>query len=92
MSDEGLGMAHRHFAELGYPFRYDDKLREHFVVVRDDAETELRQAVNFCPICGEKLPESLRGEWFDRLESLGVDPMNEQPPAEYTNGSWWRSR
>ena len=90
MSDE-MDECHTHFLQIGENVGYDDAKREYFIVVRRlGCRSTIIQAISFCPICGEKLPESLRGEWFDRLEALGVDPMNDPIPAPYQDGSWWR--
>jgi len=45
--------------------------------------------ITFCPWCGQKLPDSLREDWFDRLEQLGVDPYSAKIPEEFTDERWY---
>lgn len=47
-------------------------------------------AIQFCPFCGTKLPQSRREEWFSKLEGLGVDPWRGQIPEEFRSDAWWR--
>lgn len=35
----------------------------------------------FCPFCGARLPSSMRDQWFDRLEELGLEPEDDLPDA-----------
>jgi hypothetical protein len=81
---------HSHFSGIGKAVGYDDALREYYIVVKEHEGATERQAITFCPICGEKMPTSLRADWFDRLEEMGIDPLNDPIPDEYSNGSWWR--
>jgi hypothetical protein len=81
---------HFHFTSIGKHVGYDDALREYYIVVSNHAGVAERQALLFCPICGDSFPKSLRGEWFDRLEARGIDPLNEEVPVEYRDGTWWR--
>ena len=46
--------------------------------------------ITHCPWCGITLPESRRDEWFDKLESLGIDPWEEDIPEEYQSDKWHR--
>lgn len=48
------------------------------------------QQIYFCPWCGERLPQSQRDKWFDELEALGIDPMNEPYPEKYKTAEWRR--
>jgi uncharacterized protein DUF6980 len=84
--------AHKHFLEIGKNVGYDDAKREYFIVVkRLGRRTSIVHAISFCPICGEKFPKSLRNEWFDRLEGIGIDPFKNPIPAPYVDGTWWRA-
>ena len=47
-----------------------------------------KQALFFCPWCGEKLPSSLRDRWFDELEAAGIDPATHPIPEPYRTGAW----
>jgi hypothetical protein len=39
-----------------------------------------------------RLPESRRDEWFERIESLGLEPDDERIPEELKSGAWWRGK
>lgn len=39
--------------------------------------------MDYCPFCGQRLPESLRDAWFDRLDELGLEPEDDEIPAEH---------
>ncbi|MEZ5680649.1 MAG: hypothetical protein R3E14_05060 [Erythrobacter sp.] len=65
---------------------YDGRFDEYWVPAGS-----ARQALFFCPWCGEKLPESKRDEWFDAIEALGLDPWNDQAPVEYQSDAWWQN-
>jgi len=69
------------------PITYLDKFREYCFVL---GEVQL-QTITYCPWCGTKLPTSLRDEWFDQLEALGLEPESPDIPLSLTSGSWWRS-
>lgn len=47
-----------------------------------------RQLIYFCPWCGERLPPSRRGRWFDELEAQGLDPLNDPVPEPYKTAAW----
>lgn len=49
------------------------------------------QEIFYCPWCGKKFPGSLRDEWFDQLEGMGVDPIGEPEhvPSEFMTDAWW---
>lgn len=49
---------------------------------------EARQCLFYCPWCGEKLPPSKSDQWFDALEALGIDPLNDEVPDLYRSGAW----
>lgn len=49
--------------------------------------------IRYCPWCGERLHESRRGEWFEKLEALGFDdPFSEEIPAPFRTDEWYRGR
>ena len=81
------------------PVAYDDQFREYYIMIRDSADPDYGSAVNlsFCPFTGERLPESLRNEWFETLEGFGIDisigELNDpRVPTDMRTGQWWRSR
>lgn len=73
------------FNEIGLV--YISKYREYGLDYRDGGSA--LQIIYFCPWCGVELPKSLRNEWFDRLESIGIDPLDVNVPAKYTTSDWW---
>jgi len=63
------------------------KFREYGLKIIDGGSSYLE--INFCPWCGSRLPDSLRDEWFDRLEYLGIDPAVNKIPEEFLNDLWY---
>lgn len=51
--------------------------------------SEVIQQIFYCPWTGRKLPNSLWDTFFDELESIGVDPMEDDIPEEYISEAWW---
>jgi hypothetical protein len=45
--------------------------------------------IDHCPFCGDRLPSGLRTEWFDRLDELGLDPIDDLPEPLQSD-RWWR--
>jgi hypothetical protein len=43
---------------------------------------------NTAPGAVPRLPESLRGEWFDAIETMGLEPDDENIPKEYLSEEW----
>ena len=70
------------------PIQYIPKFREYGLRVLDGGSSVI--ALNFCPWCGEKLPDSLRMDWFAQLEKRGIDPTaNETIPPEFETDQWY---
>jgi hypothetical protein len=68
--------------------RYEAKLREYGIPVLDGGSSTIK--IEFCPWCGQKLPDSLRGKWFDALESRNLEPNDPAIPAEMLSDAWWQ--
>lgn len=51
------------------PLTYDPKFDE-YSIVRDGPSLQL---IKFCPFCGGLLPKSRRDQFFDELESAGIE-------------------
>ena len=68
-------------------FKYSPKFREYGILYNNGGSY---QVVHFCPWCGTSLPSSLREEWFEKLDQLGIEPDGETPIAMQTN-EWWAS-
>jgi len=64
------------------------KFREIGVQVLDGGTSQIE--LFYCPWCGQKLPKSLRSEWFDELERLGIDPNGDNIPAEFSDEHWYK--
>jgi len=91
MSDKADLSPHQiHISILGPNIGYDDRVREHFIVIENHDDACVCQEIRFCPLCGIEFPQSLRSSWFDRLLAIGIDPMNDSIPDPYSNGSWWK--
>lgn len=74
-----------------YPIIYNNKFREFGISILDGGSSYLK--IQYCPITGKKLPKSLRDEWFDELEKLGLEPSDsEKIPKEFLDDNWWISR
>ena len=63
------------------------KFRETGIRILDGGSSYLE--IKFCPWCGQSLPKSLRNVWFDRLEQMGLDPIGQDIPAEYSDERWY---
>ena len=67
---------------------YSEKFREYGLFIHDGGSSSL--AINFCPWCGAKLPDSLRDQWFAELEVLGFDdPLSQEIPESFRTGAWY---
>ncbi|MGW5481912.1 DUF6980 family protein [Streptomyces sp. NPDC004008] len=62
------------------------RFREYGLVVHDGGTSSI--GIDFCPWCGQRLPESQRDRWFEELESRGIDPWNDEIPAEFQDDRW----
>jgi hypothetical protein len=69
---------------------YVDHFREYGIRILDGGTSF--QEIAHCPWCGCRLPESLRGEWFDSIEGLGLAPGDPSIPEQYLSDQWWRHR
>jgi hypothetical protein len=51
------------------------------------------QVLNFCPFCGGQLPVSRRDQFFEELDSQGIDfavgDDISKLPARYRKARWW---
>jgi hypothetical protein len=69
------------------PISFLRKFQEYGIDIKDGG-TSILQIAN-CPWCGVTLPKSLRNEWFDRLEALGIDPYGEGVPSQFLDERWY---
>jgi hypothetical protein len=69
---------------------YMPKFREYGILILDGGTSI--QTIQFCPWCGTCLPSSLRDEWFDQIERLGLEPDSKHLPSQYTTDAWWNTQ
>lgn len=66
---------------------YNEMFDEYGLIVHDGGQSYI--IINFCPWCGEKLPQSVRDKYFLELEKLGYDsPYEENIPEKFKTSAW----
>lgn len=66
---------------------YSDIFDEYGIAINDGGNSYV--TIDYCPWCGEKLPESKRKKWFDELEKLGIEnPLEDDIPLEFKSSIW----
>ena len=81
-----------------FPVKYIPMFREYGISAVKPSHAV--QQMNYCPWCGQKLPESLRDEWFDEIDELGLDDIDlgsivdgdPRIPEDMKSDAWWRKR
>ena len=68
---------------LKFSVKYD----EYGIIIHDGGTSSI--TILFCPFCGQKLPDSKRDLWFETLEAKGLDPWEDETPAQYNIYGWW---
>ena len=64
------------------------KFREYGIPIGDGGTSY--RLIQYCPWCGESLPASLRNEWFDKMDEMSIDPVDEKNvPAAYRDERWY---
>ena len=77
------------FECLDVLIKYSSQFDEYGLIIHDGGNSLVE--IYFCPWCGEKLPESKRDTWFNKLEELGFDnPSEENIPKEFLSDEWYR--
>ncbi|GAA2250419.1 hypothetical protein GCM10010232_42900 [Streptomyces amakusaensis] len=66
--------------------RFSAEFQEYGLIVHDGGTSII--TIDFCPWCGRRLPESQRDRWFDELERRGIDPGEDEVPAEFRDARW----
>ena len=64
------------FDNVDTPILYTEKFDEYGLKIWDGGNSSI--LIEFCPWCGEKLPNSKRDDWFDRMEKLGINPWEDK--------------
>jgi hypothetical protein len=67
---------------------YIPKFREYGIRIFDGGSSFI--VISYCPWCGEKLPVSLRSEWFRRIEELNLEPDSLELPIDFATDQWWK--
>lgn len=65
---------------------FNPRFREYGLLVHDGGTSTI--LIVFCPWCGSRLPQSQRDRWFEALENRGIDPWQDDIPAEFHDGRW----
>lgn len=78
----------KHLAEGEVAIVYIPELRVYGIKILDGGPSF--QRIYYCPWCGQKLPDSLRLEWFEAIEKLGLEIDDPNIPQEYLSDKWWR--
>jgi len=76
------------------PFTYNPYFREYSIFIPDTSSVF---HINFCPMCGKILPNSLRKEWYGILRTtFHLNPNNlddrAKIPEEFLTEEWWKNR
>ncbi|MGW5361558.1 DUF6980 family protein [Actinopolymorpha pittospori] len=68
---------------------FEPRFQEYGLIVHDPGG-HTYTCINFCPWCGQRLPESQRDRWFDELERRGLEPGDDDLPPEFRDDRWLR--
>ncbi|MGN9756752.1 DUF6980 family protein [Streptomyces sp. SD31] len=68
---------------------FSARFQEYGLILHDGGTSSI--TIDFCPWCGRRLPASQRDRWFDELERRGIDPGEDEVPAEFQDGRWLAS-
>lgn len=72
------------------PIDYDGRMREFSILI---PTSSARQILNYCPWSGKKFPASLRDEFCDLIEAMGLEPFETSThPSEFNSEEWWLVR
>ena len=69
---------------------YNDVFDEYGIIIHDGGSSYI--TINYCPFCGKELPESKREIFFDEIESLNVNIVDDELPEEFKTDEWWKKR
>jgi hypothetical protein len=73
-------------ADSEHPIYYSGAYEEFGLKLSSGFEYSI---LNYCLWCGKKLPKSRRDDWFESLETIGIDPWENDIPIHYLSSSWW---
>ena len=89
------GQMARYICDPRINVHYCSKYREYAIYLQD---SPAKQCLFYCPWCGKKLPEDLRGEYFRVLdEEYKIDDPRDVEqsrliPEEFKSDKWWKKR
>jgi hypothetical protein len=66
---------------------YTPRFNEYGLLIHDGGTSFI--VIRYCPWCGKELPRSVRNDFFDRMDQLGIDYPDEAPPSECADSTWW---
>lgn len=78
------------------PLGYSPIMREYYINMNN--AQYMIQEIFYCPWCGNKLPGSLRDEYFNILaREYHIEPdldikNNDRIPLEFKSDEWWKKR
>lgn len=82
--------------DLECALNYNPKFREY--TIGANKKSIVRNVIYFCPWCGNKLPKSLRAEYFKILADEYSPDVNLESyknldfPDDFKSDSWWKKR
>ena len=65
---------------------FSARFQEYGLIIHDGGTSSI--GIDFCPWCGQRLPTSQRDRWFEKLEGRGIDPWEDEIPAEFQDDRW----
>ena len=69
---------------------FTSNFNEYGLIIHDGGSSSI--AIEFCPWCGAKLPESKRDLWFETLETLGFGfPSDQEIPHAFKSSQWYET-
>ncbi len=79
------------------PMRYDPVTRYYALTIPKyySKKNHIHQRVwiEFCPLCGTKLPSTLRDEWIELVkQNFQITKDLKKLPKEFHTDEWWRKR
>ena len=76
------------FDNVDTPIIYSRKFDEYGLKIIDGGSSSI--LIEYCPWCGQKLPNSKRDMWFDELEKIGIkNPWVEKIPKKFLTDEWY---
>jgi hypothetical protein len=67
---------------------YNPMFREYGIVILDGGSSVM--TMKHCPWCAARLPDALRERWFERLDTLGLEPEDAEVPDAMRSDRWWK--